>query len=549
MRWRTRLPYKQIGILAVCLGLLCLGASACWAVLPWYANNLLTYAPASPAPNDSVTYDWSAVLADITSVTPGSWTLKSTTMVISGPDSYLAVRQGTPSCSQPWLFASLGVYTVTLTITYATPSAVVDPSGGTASTAHTCIAPAITCVTLPPVSVIDAKKQADGAFVWLTGKVVTYSGPGLIYVEQDDRSAGIRLDGASGTFTTGMKVDVKGTLQTDNAVERAINVATIVQNGSGAVGAVGIANKAIGGGNWLYDPATGAGQRQIEDGVGVNNTGLLIKTWGRVTSTDTNGVCCISDGSGSNLRVEVSGVTGKPAQENQYVQVTGISGVTSGDSRVVLARGAADVVVEQAPAVYLYKTDLATAQKFQTLLGQNKIKVDIVAMTSADTVDYTKYSLVIIGHETNSGNDWGTQTAIDAIVNSGRRVLAIETGGAMFCGKLSLNMGQPKVTYNTGNQMTPTDSASPVYQTPYVIPTTGPITVSTNASGWYGNSSLIPIPSTVVALGTRVGTNNYVMLAWEQGRYMYWPFRDAPDLLTDTGQKLFVNAAWYAMRQ
>lgn len=42
MRWRTRLLYKRIGVLAICLGLLYPGMAPSWAATPWYANNLLT---------------------------------------------------------------------------------------------------------------------------------------------------------------------------------------------------------------------------------------------------------------------------------------------------------------------------------------------------------------------------------------------------------------------------------------------------------------------------------------------------------------------------
>ena len=71
---------------------------------------------------------------------------------------------------------------------------VVDPSGGPPSITHSCIALAVTYVTLPPVSVAEAKQQPDGAFVYLTGKVVTYAGQDFLYVEEDDRSCGIRID-------------------------------------------------------------------------------------------------------------------------------------------------------------------------------------------------------------------------------------------------------------------------------------------------------------------------------------------------------------------
>jgi hypothetical protein len=47
---------------------------------------------------------------------------------------------------------------------------------------------------------------------------------------------------------------------------------------------VSLTNKNLGGGDFFYDPGTGAGQIGVEDGVGVNNIGLLVKTCGTVTA-------------------------------------------------------------------------------------------------------------------------------------------------------------------------------------------------------------------------------------------------------------------------
>lgn len=90
-------------------------------------------------------------------------------------------------------------------------------------------------------------------------------------------------------------------------------------------------NAAVGGGPLnQYTPG-------VENGVGVNNIGLLIKTWGKVTFVDTVNKCFyINDGSNRNdgsghvgLRVDYDnlapGNTITPPAENTYVMVTGIS--------------------------------------------------------------------------------------------------------------------------------------------------------------------------------------------------------------------------------
>ena len=105
---------------------------------------------------------------------------------------------------------------------------------------------------------------------------------------------------------------------------------------------------AIGGGDLLYNPATGAGQKgvmawawvkeggnphvhKLVDVPGVNNIGILIKAWGRVLAVD-GGSFYLDDGFGYDhgdpnvpgVRVVLpDGVT--PPSVNSYVSVTGIS--------------------------------------------------------------------------------------------------------------------------------------------------------------------------------------------------------------------------------
>ena len=92
-----------------------------------------------------------------------------------------------------------------------------------------------------------------------------------------------------------------------------------------------LAKKAVGGGR-LNDYTPG-----VEGGIGLNNIGLLIRTWGKVTFVDTaNKFFYINDGAGREdgstyvgLRVSydnlAAGNTIEPPALNSYVAVTCIS--------------------------------------------------------------------------------------------------------------------------------------------------------------------------------------------------------------------------------
>lgn len=84
--------------------------------------------------------------------------------------------------------------------------------------------------------------------------------------------------------------------------------------------------RSVGGGDWFYNPASGAGQRAVTNAVGLNNVGLLVTTWGRVVSSG-EGYFIISDGSLPPFPAQVkvalpSGAA--PRAIGTFVTVTGV---------------------------------------------------------------------------------------------------------------------------------------------------------------------------------------------------------------------------------
>jgi hypothetical protein len=106
---------------------------------------------------------------------------------------------------------------------------------------------------------------------------------GFFYTERSDRSFGIRVSYPwLGWDISGQLVDVRGWMATDNG-ER-----VVVADGPDAVelyggpyplpAALGMCNRSLGGGAvGPYTPAVG-------DGYGLNNTGLFVRIWGKVTA-------------------------------------------------------------------------------------------------------------------------------------------------------------------------------------------------------------------------------------------------------------------------
>ena len=122
----------------------------------------------------------------------------------------------------------------------------------------------------------------------ITDKIVTRDWTDYFYIEQDDRSCGIRIEKTAHGRQRNDKVSVEGTLGTNADLERYIAATTVTLNGSGSLTPVFMIQRSLGGGDFAYLPGPPAsGQRGTKDAHGVNNIGLLLTGLGRVTAMDT----------------------------------------------------------------------------------------------------------------------------------------------------------------------------------------------------------------------------------------------------------------------
>lgn len=177
-----------------------------------------------------------------------------------------------------------------------------------------------------PLSIPDAKRAPDDIPVSLGPQVVVAGTSELgdcFYIESADRSSGIKVTGRNATV--GSLVTVSGVAATVNG-EREIRATWLASGETGSVKPLGMQVKSVGGGDWLYQSGPpSAGQQGTYGSNGLNNIGLLVRTWGKVKSVDsTLRTFSIEDGSSVALKCKAPvGVT-LPAVDD-YVKVTGIS--------------------------------------------------------------------------------------------------------------------------------------------------------------------------------------------------------------------------------
>lgn len=173
-------------------------------------------------------------------------------------------------------------------------------------------------------SIAQAKAMADGTAVSLSRKGISRKGASAFWVQEADRSCGIKVSGTT-TGSEGDRVNVAGALATENG-ERVLNTPEIsgITSG-GALRPLGMSNRALGGAQ-LGSCVPGAASAE-----GPNNVGLLVACIGRVTYSAADDFyiddrSAHSDGSGHDGVKVLTGSLMAPAV-GKFVRVAGISGL------------------------------------------------------------------------------------------------------------------------------------------------------------------------------------------------------------------------------
>ena len=188
---------------------------------------------------------------------------------------------------------------------------------------------------VPTVSISEAKALTDGSVIRLAGKVVTCTAPGFTYVEEPNRRAGIRVTSTQGLYPSAL-VDITGVMSTLDG-ERVLGAETTATLGVGAeIGPYALKMGALGGAafgrqdavmeyRWIKE----SGGTELLPAFGLNNIGLLVRVWGKVTAAGADwfyiddGSAC-NDGSGNTgVKVFCPGIT--PPATNQFVVLNAIS--------------------------------------------------------------------------------------------------------------------------------------------------------------------------------------------------------------------------------
>lgn len=190
------------------------------------------------------------------------------------------------------------------------------------------------CHACSAVSLGEWKRDMDyGKPVLLQQVVVTAVFPGCIYVQEADRSSGIRVD-TTGSFEVGDVVDIEAPIEIDTNKERYIDCRFQTPQATGqkrAIQPLGMANRAFVGGD------SGNFQKGIPGDDNLNTVGLLTRVWGKVSDFDYSSKpkwLTLTDGSGSKIKVVAPNGTALDADWT-FMSATGVCSMeTKGDQTI-----------------------------------------------------------------------------------------------------------------------------------------------------------------------------------------------------------------------
>ena len=231
-----------------------------------------------------------------------------------------------------------------------------------------------------PLSIARAKDYRPGLIVQTDApKVVTYAGDTFFYIEDADRTAGIKVmpSASSSIPSVGETVNVSGLLDVVDG-EAVIRYAQVTPVGTGSVEPLGVTVKNVGGYAKGAQPAT-------DPAAGLSNVGLLVRIAGRVEATPVDDLWSsavgfrfwftVDDGSGAVTKYwDLSG-TQQTVPGIKVMFDPGLAGVSVGDFVEVTGVIGLD---------FSYKFDTGTGMKTYFVPGQRII----YPRTEADIFKY-----------------------------------------------------------------------------------------------------------------------------------------------------------------
>jgi hypothetical protein len=192
-------------------------------------------------------------------------------------------------------------------------------------------------------------------------------------------------------------------------------------------------------------------------------------------------------------------------------------------------------------ACFIYADDREGAESFKHLLEANGYPTTLVPLAEVVDTDFSSCALIIVGHDTGNGYDWGTPTAVTTVHTSGKAILGLGFGGSSLMGELGLSINWGNGWVGAQTSILAVSPENTFYREPYSIDigSDGIVQLYNAATSYIGEYAPL-LGDDVVLLGREVANNNHYPLV-QEGRNLLWGFSGAPADMTTAGKKLLLN--------
>jgi hypothetical protein len=197
---------------------------------------------------------------------------------------------------------------------------------------------------------------------------------------------------------------------------------------------------------------------------------------------------------------------------------------------------------------YLYDHDADLAATWLRWLIEQGFDASYLSLDEANEADLAAYSLLLIGPDTGSANDWGNPQLVERILAAETRVLGLGEGGYAFLGRAGALIGWPAGAHTTTAAIS-ASCARPDLAIPR--PLAADLEGQTLLYDRPGPTVVIPVaepPAHLQPLAFVPDAPAYWPVLREGDRYALWGFGLGPDRLSGDGRAAFLNLIDYLHR-
>lgn len=189
-------------------------------------------------------------------------------------------------------------------------------------------------------------------------------------------------------------------------------------------------------------------------------------------------------------------------------------------------------------AVFIYNTDLATANSFKALLDTSGFTVTLVPIASTISTNYSDCDIIITSPASSL-----SKAQMDTINSKNKPILSMLGGGYNSFGQLSLAIGKPNGMAGSENTMIVEDASLSVFNSPLNVGVNTGDSLrlfSVAASASPARMIYVPTPNASIE-GLLKYKPLYYSVIRQNGKYTFWGFSLSPASMTQKGKDFFVN--------